>query len=100
TRSKFLFQKFAAAAEQAKGFTPIPHLNVKAHQVLIGSFAKGSDLDHFSNISSCSFQNRLSIVAIERSRCEGGNPLSLWFRRERRDRRSNCEQGPETRKGS
>jgi hypothetical protein len=37
-------------AERAKGFSAIPHADVKAHQVLIGSFAEGFDFNHLISV--------------------------------------------------
>jgi hypothetical protein len=37
-------------AERAKRFSPISHADVKAHQMLIGSFAEGFDLNHLIRV--------------------------------------------------
>ena len=52
-----------SGAERANGFSAIPHPDVKAHQVLIGSFAEGFDLNH---------------AEIERSALSTSFGLSIW----------------------
>src|SRR5262245_19241622 len=48
-RSQFFLQAFATT-EDAEGFGPIPHLNVKAHQVLVGSFLEAFGLNHLVRV--------------------------------------------------